>query len=229
MFPQRPCDHVFELSVAELSGRNVNGDADVFHAGVVPCADLAADSFDDPGPQRLDQTVFFGDRNKLQGRDHPSGRRNPAQQSFGSDNSSAAQVDLGLVMQKKFLPLQGMSQFRLHFQAPAYLGIEFGGTVTELVSAPFLGQTDGRLRPPQQVQDRCAILGENADADARPNVHLELVAKDEGSIQNRQEIAGHAFRIGAVQNSLHQQGELISGQARQNIFAAHLPLHPLNQ
>ena len=161
----------------ELQGREVHRHGHGRQAGIEPGPGLATGFLDHPGAHGHDQARLFRQGDEL-ARGHQAIRRAPAQQGLHPHHPAAGQIQLGLVVEHQFLPLQGLVQALL--QGQAFQGADVHGLGEEAVgvAAALLGMHQGRVGLFQQGVEIAAVVRGQADADAAGDaqgvaVHLE--------------------------------------------------------
>ena len=126
-----------------------------------PGSGLPARFAQDPCTDRQDEAAVFRDGNELRRRDRPPRGMRPAYQRFRPGNRSRPQIDLRLVVQRQFLPLQGAPQALL--DGLPLDGADVHGRLEELIAlAPLflrlvhrgVGVLDQRLRIAGRRRDR---------------------------------------------------------------------------
>src|ERR1700674_1061688 len=96
-----------DVVLPELPRRQIHRHRQVSVTGGMPRLDLSASGLEHPLANRDNQSRLFSQGNKARRRDHAELGMLPADQSLYTRNPAALEIDLGLVIQLEFLPLQG--------------------------------------------------------------------------------------------------------------------------
>src|SRR5690606_28442778 len=127
-------NHVAEVRVVQLDGRQVDRHAQVRQALVLPFAQLPASLVQNPFTYRDDGAALLGQGNEQVRRHHAALGVVPAQQRLDAGHPLVAQTDLRLVHQVELIVCQGFAQTGGQFAAHAHLGIHAGDVELEAVT-----------------------------------------------------------------------------------------------
>ena len=171
-------------------------------------------------PIGQNEAAVFRNRNELRGRDRPADGMGPAQQGFRSGDLSRLQVDLGLVVDGKFLPFQGPPQ-ALFDGLPLHRP-DVHRRLEKLVAltAVFLGLVHGRVRVFDERLRVQAVVGIDAHADAGGDVKIVLV----DGVGFGHGLQHSSRRNGGIFRPFHfgkQHHEFIAALAAYGVRAAH--------
>ena len=179
-----------------------------------------------------DQVGLLGERNELRGRNVAVARQAPAQQRLGADDAPVAQVHLGLVVDHQLVALQRAAQLALEHQPLDRRGVHLRGVEGEGIAAVLLGVVHRRIGVADQVDDVLRIARAEGDADAGGEEHLVLVqlerAADLGEHRARQ-LRDRAAVVGVRRQAVHEQRELIAGEAPDHRVLGHRARQALGQ
>ncbi|MNI62911.1 hypothetical protein D3C73_1182490 [compost metagenome] len=109
--------------MAELQGRQVNGDAPMGVAQHIPLTHLPAGFIEHPFTDRDDQPCFFGKIDELVWQQQALSRVLPAHQGLGPNGLTVAGIELGLVMQAELLQFHGTAQVLQQLQLFARVAV----------------------------------------------------------------------------------------------------------
>jgi hypothetical protein len=134
---------------------------------------------------------------------------NPAYQCFHADYAARAQVDLRLIIERKFVPFEGASEATFQGQALLCLAFHVGKENLIGVFAIVLGVIHGGIGMLEEFVHVGGIIGAGADADA--GADIEFVTID----QDRLGQAGDAFfrhhgRLADLFHIFQNDGKFIS-------------------
>ena len=96
----------------------------------------------------------------------------PAHQRFYTHNAAGGEVNLGLVVQQKFTPLQGAAHGTLHVQAGDGRGAHFWHKLAHAVAAMLFDAVHGDIGIAQQNLAMVAIAREDGDPNTGGHKHL---------------------------------------------------------
>ena len=102
---ERRFDHVRQILLLKLTGREVHGDANVRR----PSERIGAGLTQHPRAELDNQSGFLGDWNEFRGGDQALLGMSPAQQRLATGHLARARVDNRLIEDDKFAGLQRMS------------------------------------------------------------------------------------------------------------------------
>ena len=180
----KDCKYTFqEVLVPKLHRGDVHGHRTQAQARIQPSLGLLARFMQDPVADRQNQAAVLRYGNKLCRRDSSSNGMRPAYQCFRAGNLSCSQIDLGLVVQREFLPFQGAPQ-ALFDELPLY-GSDVHGWLEKLIALPsvFLCLVHRGIR----VLDEClgiqTVVWIDTQADACGDV--KIVPVDRVSLRHR--------------------------------------------
>jgi hypothetical protein len=126
--------------------------------------------------ERQDQSGFLGERNEL-GRGHQTAFwMPPANQRLGTDDA-ASPVNLWLVTQEEFLPLQRFPEISLKGRPGGDHGLHLGVKKAKGIATGRLGIVHGQIGPLHQLVDRILLAAKQGDADTRRIVVLAEPAR----------------------------------------------------
>ena len=164
--------------MAELTGRQVYRDRYRRQAGVLPRPVLCACRPQDPFADRLDQARFLCQRDELVGRHHPQLGVLPAYQRLGAGDFPPIEVNLRLILKKKFLPLDRAAQAVFQHQPLVDPRVDLLRIKLEGISSELLGAVHGGVRVLQYRFPVGTVLRVKARADAAGDVELALPDRD---------------------------------------------------
>ena len=180
-----------------------------------------------PAAHGDDEAGLFGDRNEAVGRDELAAGVFPAQQGLGSDDLAGAQVDLRLIDDGQFAPLEGLAQVAQQGGALACRLADVGREGERLADAERLGAAQGDIGVLQYVLAvGAAVERRNAEADGDRMV--DIVDQEGGGEQavdaraveqaaragQRKGVAGDACDIDAA---VEQHAQALGGCRQQGI------------
>lgn len=149
------------------------------------------------------------------------GRVPPANQGFGADQALALEAELRLEAQAHFVTLDGAAQFVLQGNALAGLGGEVAGVGFDAVATLGLGAIHGGVGIADEAGDVAAVLGIEADADARAGEEL-MFAGLEGRMEAGQQFVGDGVGIAGAMQAGQEDDEFVTAQAGYGVEVAYL-------
>jgi hypothetical protein len=172
-----------KVRAAQLDFGDIDGHRPGRQTRVGPCLALRACLLEDPCTEGKNQAGFLGNGNELRRRHRSKRGMRPAQKRFRPDDRTRLEVDLGLVLQRDFIPFQGVPQTL--FQGLTGAGDDIHLRLEESVgvTAVLLGQVHGRVRVLDQGFRILPIAG--IDADANASCHVNSMAVDAMHLSHR--------------------------------------------
>ncbi len=208
-----------QIPLAELAGRQVDRHAQLRQPGPAPGHRLPAGLVHGPGADGGDQPGLLGQGNKVAGGDHPPVRMVPAQQRLAADDATADEIDLRLVVQAKFLTLQGVAQAVFQFEGRQHLLVHLGGVKGKGAAVP-LRLVHGAVGVAHQGGDVPAVAGIETDAETGGEDDFPAVEVI-GFGEVTQNFVGHQPGVLDRGQLGQQQDELVPAEARHRIRLAH--------
>src|SRR5882724_13561459 len=170
------CEYPFKkVLVPEFHRRDVHRHSTQGQACIQPGPGLLARFTKDPVADRKNQAAVFRDGNKLPRSDRPASRMRPAYQRFRAGNLACPQIDLRLIVQREFLPLQGAPQTLL--DGLTLHGPDIHGRLEILIALTpiFLGLVHRGVRVLDERFRIQAVIRIDAYANACGDVKIVLV------------------------------------------------------
>src|SRR5450759_4268854 len=221
-----------EACLAQLLQRQVERDATrvshfVLHLAVVPAYPVQY-----PFANVEDEARFFGERNKLRGRDVAVPRQAPAQQRLGADDAAVSKVNLWLVANHELIALECAAQLALQHEPLNRRRIHLRRIERKGIAAVLLGVVHRRVRIADEVDDVFCIARTERDADARRQEHLVLVQL-KCAVHLRQyrarEVRYRAAIIHIRRQAVDEQRELIAREAAESRVLRQYARHALGE
>lgn len=225
-FPQDLRHHADHAGTQELAGRKVHRHAQRRQDTLLPGFRLFAGGSEYPLADTFDQAGFLRQGNEIERRDQPALGMLPAQQGLDTDDAALAQIQLRLVIDLQFLTRQGMAQALFHGQPFQAAGVHVVGVELDIVAAALLGPIHRRVGVSQQGFDIAAILGKQADADARGD-HTLIVANLKRCFEHRQQLVREVHDAVFLTQVLQHADEFVTTDADDGVVLATTDQQPL--
>ena len=210
---------VIDELMVKLTCRKVNGDRNGFESAINPGADLAARRFQHPVAEFQDEPGFFGERDKFSRREHTVFGMQPADERFGTDDSSAAQADLGLIVEDQLFARQRVA--KLAFELPLFFGPDIHFRAEEQVTRLVVGlhafhRHVGKALQCGRVE---AVFWIGCDADA--GADMQGVRLDhERHAECSQQFFSDEAAVCALVDTDQGDDKLVAAVASQNVLIA---------
>ena len=210
-----------EMRIAHLRGRKVDRDPQILR----PIGGLGDRLAHHPFADRHDQAGLFRDRQEVVGRDHPAHRMIPAQQRFVTRCPPALEIDHRLVVQPQFATRDRFGQILFELALVARLAIELVVVDRQIVAALALRREQREVGAPHQFL-RIAIAfdaARHADTGRHAiGMPFDLV----GLAHHRQEAVRAFDQHARAEPRIHQHGEFVAPQPRDQIVVADFLFQP---
>jgi hypothetical protein len=218
-FFQRGEDVGGEPFVGELARRQIDRHAHRRQAFALPRDVLRAGRFQYPPADRHDQTCFLGDGDEARRGHQAEVRMPPAQQGFHAGDLLRPQIELRLVVQGKFVPLQRMTQARFQREPLERIRPDVLGEELEIVFALLFREIHGDVGVFHQRLLVLRVGRIHADADARR--HPALLPQHDDRLHGRgEELARGDGDLLRIRHLLQEHHEFVAAQARDDIARA---------
>ncbi len=214
----------------ELQGGAVDGHLQIREAGLLQPRQIPARLPQHQRPQPLDEPGLLRQRDEVRRRHLTPVRVIPAYQRLQLGDPAAAVVPDRLVGHGQLLELDRLRQILLHLVTLAHLFAHGGAVAAEQPSLP-LGGKQRLFGVAQQLVALQAIARAEGDADGGRHVEV-LVGQHEGAGEAADHLLGKHLGLAAVDDTGHQEGELVAADAGHQIFGAypaHQPIRHLPQ
>ena len=114
---KKTADLIRQVVALEAYGGDVDGDIEVVSLAQ-PLGELTEGLIECPRGQRTDEAYPFGVSDELVGGNETLGRVKPTRQGFRAAHPAGRHLDLGLVMERELVPLDGAAKFAGQGEAP---------------------------------------------------------------------------------------------------------------
>ena len=168
-------DHRIEALLTELPRREIHRHRGYIGPDALPAANLRADTRNDPFADRDDEPGIFQHRDELAGLHEPAIRTLPTQQRLETADEAGGEVDLRLVVNSVFVPIERSPQLRLEPQALRRPGLHLRQVELVGVTTRLLGAIHRRVGIFQQHIRLGAITRIHADPDTGGDIHRMAV------------------------------------------------------
>ena len=225
-------DPLRQVGLPELAWRQIESDLQI-DVQLAPRLDLVGELSNDPIADLLDQSELFRERDEVVRWNHRPVGFDPSDQGFDAEHQPRVEVDDRLIVQHPSLQLHGLAQagdereLRRRVQRAPWCQDEARAAVA-------LGLVHRRLGVPQEGSHVVGVIGEQADAGARGDVHLgatDVERRDQRILDPlRDTLRPHD---GAVDRAViaveigEQQEELVAAATRDQIRLARRVAEPV--
>ena len=171
-FLQDQFDPGEKILVTKLDGRNIHRDRHGKKTALQPELRLPAGFTQRPATNRHDQAALFRNRHKAPRVEQTDIRIKPANQRLDAGHLAGGKIDLRLVMQEKFTPLQGPAQAAFDLLPADRLGIHLAGKKLVSVTAIGFGVVHRGIGVLHHGFDVVAVIRINTDADTQGDMQI---------------------------------------------------------
>lgn len=210
----------FEEGIAgELDAGDVDGDLNGAAGATLPGEAFDAGAIEDVSAELDDEAALFGDGDEAHRGDGSELGVGPAGEGFEANDGVGGEVEFRLVVDANLVVLDGVAEVAFEHEAFASGAAEAVAELDDAIFAVALGGEHGAVGLAEKLSAFFAVIGEEADADA--GGHANLVAFDfEGLFEDFKGALGGAVGIGAGEDVVEDEGELVAAEAGEGVGLA---------